>query len=125
MSSDERKSNDPTDGIIIDLSVGTIKSTIYIFWCSFFHRSLICQVCSQNCKTLGCLFTCLTTRAVYLELVPSLQTDDFMILRQFISRKGPPVAMRSDRGTNFVGADKELREIVEDWNQAKIEQELQ
>ena len=39
----------------------------------------------------GCLFTCLTTRAVYLDATPSLETDDsIMILRQFVSRRGPP-----------------------------------
>ena len=42
-------------------------------------------------KRWGCLFTCLTTRAVYLEVTPSLEADDFiMVLRQFISRRGPP-----------------------------------
>ena len=37
------------------------------------------------------LFTCLTTRSVYLDATPSLETDDFiMILCQFISRRAPP-----------------------------------
>ena len=48
-----------------------------------------------SAKRWGCLFTCLTTRAVFLELVPSLETDDFMMaLRQFVSRRAPP--RRSD-----------------------------
>ena len=77
-------------------------------------------------KRWVCLFTCLTTRAVYIEVAPSLETDDFiMILRQFISRRGPPEEIRSDRGTNFVGADREMREAIEHWNQTKIELELQ
>ena len=30
-------------------------------------------------KRWGCLFTCLTTQAVFLELVPSFETDDFIM----------------------------------------------
>ena len=42
-------------------------------------------------KRWVCLFTCLTTRAVYFDGMPSLETDDFiMILRQLIGRRGPP-----------------------------------
>ena len=48
-------------------------------------------------KRWGCLFKCLTTRAVYLEVTPSLEADDFiMILGQFISRRGPPKEIWSD-----------------------------
>ena len=51
-------------------------------------------------KRWRCLFTCLTTRAVYLDATLSLETDDLiMILRQFISRRGPPKEIWSDRGT--------------------------
>ena len=58
-------------------------------------------------KRWGCLFTCLTTHAVYLEVTPSLEAGDFiMILRQFISRRGPPKEIWSDRGTNFIGANR-------------------
>ena len=77
-------------------------------------------------KRWGCLFTCLTTRAVYLDATPSLETDDFiMILRQFISRRGPPIEIWSDRGTNFVGANRELRESIARWNEEKIDRQLQ
>ena len=77
-------------------------------------------------KRWGCLFTCLTTRAVYLEVVPSLEADDFiMVLRQFVSRRGPPKEIWSDRGTNFVGANRELRESVAQWNEDKIGKQLQ
>ena len=48
-----------------------------------------------------------------------------MALRQFISRRGPPEEIRSDRGTNFVGAERELKEAIRGWNNTKIYQELQ
>ena len=64
-------------------------------------------------KRWGCLFSCHTTRAVYLDTTPSLETDDvIMILCQFISRRGPPKEIWSDRGTNFVGANRELRKSI-------------
>ena len=79
----------------------------------------------NSAKRWGCLFTCLTTRAVFLELVLSLETDDFiMVLRQFVSRRGTPKEIRSDRGTNFVGAERELQDSIRGWNNTKIYQEL-
>ena len=77
-------------------------------------------------KRWACLFTCLTTRAVYLDATPPLETDDFiMILRQFISRLVPPKEIWSDRGTNFEGASRELRESIAHWNEEKIDRQLQ
>ena len=77
-------------------------------------------------KRWGCLFTCVTTRAVYLEVTPSLEADDFiMILPQFISRRGPPKEIWSDRGTNFIGANRELKESIAQWNEERIELQLQ
>jgi len=56
----------------------------------------------------------LVTRAVYLDVATSLSSDDFLlIMRRFISLYGKPVHMFSDNGTNFVGAERELREAVE------------
>ena len=72
-------------------------------------------------KRWGCLFSCLVTRAVHLELADSLETDDFiLVLRCFISRRGKPQQMFSDNGTNFIGADRELLECLENLKQDKI-----
>ena len=60
-------------------------------------------------KRYGALFTCLTTRAVYLDLAVSLSSEDFLnVLRRFIATYGTPETIHSDNGTNFVGAEKEL-----------------
>ena len=57
---------------------------------------------------------------------PSLETDDFiMVLRQFISRRGPPKEIWSDRGSNFVGANRELKESIVQRNEERIERQLQ
>ncbi len=62
-------------------------------------------------KRWGVIFKCLTTRAVHIELLNSLDVDAFLLaLRRFIARRGRPKEIRSDCGTNFHGADRELRE---------------
>ena len=72
-------------------------------------------------KRYGVLFTCLVTRAVHIEMAVSLDTDAFVnALRRFIARRGQVKSMRSDNGTNFVGAERELREAIRGWNQSKI-----
>lgn len=65
-------------------------------------------------KRYVALFTCLTTRAVHLEVAPSLTTDSaVMALRRLIARRGCPSEMWSDNGTNLRGADKELRRAID------------
>lgn len=72
-------------------------------------------------KRYGCVFTCLTVRAVHLEVANSLDTDSFInALRRFVCRRGPPEIIRSDNGSNFVGAERELSKAVKGLNQAQI-----
>ncbi|XP_052755355.1 uncharacterized protein LOC128201692 [Galleria mellonella] len=62
-----------------------------------------------------CLFTCLCTRSIHLELVTSLSTNDYILaLKRFISRRGKPAEIMSDNGRNFVGAEKELYSSIYD-----------
>lgn len=56
-------------------------------------------------------------RAIHLEVLSSLDTDSFINgLRRFIARRGQVLEIRSDNGTNFVGAERELREALEKLN---------
>ena len=69
---------------------------------------------NRTAKRYGALFTCLVTRAVYLDLSTSLSTEDFLlVLRRFVGLYGRPRSIHSDNGTNFVGAERELREEVQ------------
>ncbi|XP_055844833.1 uncharacterized protein LOC129911149 [Episyrphus balteatus] len=72
-------------------------------------------------KRWGVLLTCLTTRAVHLEVAHSLSSDSCILaIRNFIGRRGTPIEMYSDNGTNFVGAERELREALQNINQNKL-----
>ena len=72
-------------------------------------------------KRYGCIFTCFTTRAVHIEISHSLDTDSMLnALRRFISIRGCPEQIKSDRGSNFVSANKELKECMERWNEEQI-----
>ncbi|XP_075157911.1 uncharacterized protein LOC142231178 [Haematobia irritans] len=56
------------------------------------------------------VFTCLTIRAAHIELAHDLSTDAFILcLRNFINRRGTPLRIRSDNGTNFIGVQKFLK----------------
>lgn len=60
-------------------------------------------------KRWGILFKCLTTRAVHIDVLTSLDSDAFlMALRRFIARRGKPSEILSDQGTNFKGGEREL-----------------
>ena len=76
-------------------------------------------------KRYGILFTCMSSRAVHLETATSLDTDSFInALRRFLSRRGPVRQLRSDNGTNFVGARRELKEALEEMDEYHIRDEL-
>jgi len=56
------------------------------------------------------LFVCMASRAVHLEVVSDYSADAFLAaFQRFTSRRGLPSVVHSDRGTNFQGANKELR----------------
>ena len=78
-----------------------------------------------QCKRYGCLFTCLTTRAVHIELAHSLDTNSFLgALNRFISRRGKPCKIFSDNGTNLTSGERELNSLLSQWNQAQIHEHL-
>ncbi|XP_076660183.1 uncharacterized protein LOC143363496 [Halictus rubicundus] len=64
-------------------------------------------------KRWGVLFTCLTTRAIHLDLAHSLSASSaIMALQRLAARRGSPLAVYSDNGTNFVRASKELKDAI-------------
>lgn len=67
---------------------------------------------NSNDKHYLLLFTCATTRALHLELVPSMNTENFMLaFRKFISRRGLCRTIYSDNAKTFKRAELELKRI--------------
>nr|XP_020483745.2 uncharacterized protein LOC109978925 [Labrus bergylta] len=61
-------------------------------------------------KRWAVLFTCMSTRAIHIEVIESMDSSSFInALRRFFSIRGPAKQIRSDCGGNFVGACKELQ----------------
>ena len=59
----------------------------------------------DNSKIYFVLFVCTTIRAVHLELVRTLSTEDFLeAFVRFVARRGLPKVIFSDNATNFKGA---------------------
>ena len=72
-------------------------------------------------KRYMCVFTCLETRACHLEMAFFLDTEEFlMAFSRFIKRRGTPSIMVSDNGTNFTGAERELREASEAIDRTQV-----
>ena len=72
-------------------------------------------------KRYGCIFTCLVTRAIHVEIAHSLEADSFIqCLQRFVARRSKPTLIRSDNGRNLVGAERELREEAKRWNERKV-----
>ena len=82
----------------------------------------------HSLKAYICLFTCLTTRAVHIEIATDLSTGSFLAaLKRFLARRGPVQHMYSDRGTNFQGAKSYLRDLYNFLNKEyrpRFEEEL-
>ena len=76
-------------------------------------------------KRYGTLFTYLASRAVHIEKEDSLKTDSFInALRSFICRRGSVKEIRCERGTNFIGAEAELKKAIEEMDDQEIKAEL-
>ena len=79
----------------------------------------------RTMKRWCCLFTCLSTRAVHIEVVHSLDTESCLAaITKFIARRGRPKTVLSDNGSNFVGSARELKQYIDSWNKTQIAERL-
>lgn len=75
-------------------------------------------------KRWAVLFTCLSVRAIHIEVIESMDSSSFInAFRRFQAIRGPVKHLRSDRGTNFIGASKAL-EIPSNSDEKAVERFL-
>ena len=76
---------------------------------------------AANSKRWAVIFTCLTVRAIHIELVESMDMSRFInALRRFFAIRGPVAKLRCDNGTNFVGARNELDSSLKEMDREVV-----
>ncbi|XP_068671261.1 uncharacterized protein [Montipora foliosa] len=76
----------------------------------------------KEMKRYRVLLTCTASCAIHLEIATSLTTDSFLnAYRRFVCHRGPIQQLRSDQGTNFVGAKNELQAALNEMSHEKIQ----
>lgn len=91
-----------------------------LFWsyyCSYFTYTGVdyfgsCMVQSNDkiIKIWTCIFVCMTTSSIHLEITESLSAELFLnCFKRFALRRGFPKVLYSDNGTNFLPAKNYLR----------------
>ena len=79
----------------------------------------------KTLKKWFCVFICLTTKALQLKMIFSLATEPYVsAFTQFIARRGHPLTFCSDNGTNFVGANNELKHFASWWRNEDFQENL-
>ena len=72
-------------------------------------------------KRFVALFTCFSSRAIHLEVTSNMDTDSFILaLRRFLARRGAVASIRSDNGTNFVGAANQFKQAYREMDHERI-----
>ncbi|GFW16552.1 integrase catalytic domain-containing protein [Trichonephila clavipes] len=63
-------------------------------------------------KVYVCIFICLVTKAIHLEIISDLTSQALIAaLKRFISRRGKCHKIFSDNGTNMIGANREIKAL--------------
>ncbi|XP_071481170.1 uncharacterized protein [Diadema antillarum] len=89
--------------------------------CDYFGPFQVRVGRNKTAKNYGVLFTCLNSRAVHLELATDCSTMEFLqVLRRFFAIRGQPGKILSDNGTQFIGAQRELRDMVRGWSKEEL-----
>ncbi|XP_028161404.1 uncharacterized protein LOC114353554 [Ostrinia furnacalis] len=114
------KSVAPLMGQLPDCRVNRVGRPFTHTGIDYFGPMLI-KIGRRHEKRWGVLYTCMTVRAVYVDLVSDLTTSSAILsLRRFIARRGCPAVMYSDNATTFRGADKELKQAVMSMDRGEL-----
>nr|XP_023686101.1 uncharacterized protein LOC111853447 [Paramormyrops kingsleyae] len=96
----------PVDRLSTDPPSSYVGVDVFGPWSVTFRRTR--GGCATS-KRWPVIFSCMSTRAIHIEVMESMEASSFInALRRFLSIRGPVKQLRSDCGTNFLGACKEL-----------------
>ncbi|XP_036146070.1 uncharacterized protein LOC105830105 [Monomorium pharaonis] len=107
----------PVSQIMADLPAARVTPSRPFMHCGVdyagpFHVLPVQRRGQKSFKAYVSVFVCLATRAIHLELVNDYSTNRFLAaFKRFVARRGLPSNMYSDNGTNFRGADRELKRV--------------
>ena len=122
----KRRNAKPAPPIMAPLPANRLKPFNPPFTCTGvdYFGPLEVVMFRRTVKRYGALFTCMTTRAVHLEIAHSLDTDSFLIaFWRFANRRGCPATVYSDNGTNLTAGERVLRESIARLDSEKIANE--
>ena len=123
----QRRNALPHSQLMADLPIDRVQpdKPPFTFVGIDFFGPLFVKQGRSRVKRYGCLFTCLVVRAIHIEIAHSLEASSFInALRRCIARRRKPEEIRSDRGTNFQGAERELKECMNNWNATQLNEFL-
>ena len=76
---------------------------------------------AANAKRWGLIFTCLSSRAIHIEVLETMDANSFICaLQRFFAIRGSVMKLRCDRGTNFVGGKSQLEQAFSEMDQTRV-----
>ena len=113
----------PTEGQkMADLPEDRVKSTPPLPYCGMdCFGPFTVKERRNELKRYAVIFTCMSSRAVHIEQLGDMKTGAFInALRCFTVIRGPIQQIRSDQGSNFVGARNKLARAMKELDNDKI-----
>lgn len=110
------KSPQPPMGDLPQARISQVKpfSKVGMDFCGPFKTTASRIRGAKTLKSYICVFCCMATKAIHLELTSDLSTNSFLAsLRRFVARRGRCTDLYSDCGSNFVGASRELHNMMQ------------
>ena len=122
-----RRQRRPTEGQkMADLPEDRVESTPPFTYCGMdCFGPFTVKERRKELKRSAVIFTYMSSRAVRIEQLDDMTTDAFInALRCFTAIRGPIQQLRSDQGSNFVGARNELAKAMKELDNDKIQSYL-
>ena len=102
-------------------SDGCVRNILLLIVVQTYLGHFVTKECCKELKHYGALLTCLSSRAIHIETVLSLNTDSFTLcLCRFVGHRGNIRLLRSDNSCNFVGASSEFQKAFAEMDQQRI-----